>query len=84
MNMPSFVSGQYTSAPKPIAHKSTLTGCLLTSDDDYVLIVEDGETWQLHSDSAKFDGEIAHTVAVTGMVSHPVMRKMSEDTKAEI
>ena len=76
-------SGQLSSNPKPLAYQGPrmLTGCLRTSDDEYVLAVKDGVMWELSGDSSKFDEDIGHTVTITGIASHAVIRKTKKAEK---
>ena len=69
-------------------HKKTrtLTGCLQKGDDanEYKLTTAKGGTWEIKSDSVKFDDHVGHTVTITGIVSNAKAHAMKEDTKDEM
>ena len=48
----------------PMIHNSTgaVTGCLQERDDEYVLLADDGNIWELKDNSVKLDGQTGHTV----------------------
>jgi hypothetical protein len=50
-----FASAQENSTSKSTNHNSTraLTGCLQKGDDEYVLLADDGRTWELKGNSVK-------------------------------
>lgn len=81
-----FASAQENETAKSTIHKSTraLTGCLQKSDDEYVLLADDGGTWELTGNSVKLDGQIGHTVVITGVVSDSAMHPTKVNTKAEM
>lgn len=62
---------------KPMNHSKTVTGCLQKGDQpgEVTLTAADGKSWDLRSDSVKFDEHIGHQVAVTGTATR--------ETKAE-
>jgi hypothetical protein len=64
----------------------TLTGCLQRGEDakEYNLTAKDGATWEIKSDSVKFDNHIGHIVTVTGVVAHHKEHAMKEDAKTEM
>ena len=43
-----------------------------------------GSTWEIKSTTLKLSRHVGHTVAVTGLVSHPELHKMKEDAKDEM
>lgn len=63
-------SAQENSTTKPTIQGGTraLTGCLQKGDDEYVLLADDGGTWELKGNKVKLDGQIGHTVVITGVV----------------
>jgi hypothetical protein len=69
-------------------HKKTrtLTGCLQKGDDanEYKLTTAKGGTWEIKSDSVKFDDHVGHTVTITGIVSNVKAHAMKEDAKDEM
>jgi hypothetical protein len=77
-----FASAQENSTMKPTIHHSTraVTGCLQNGDDEYVLLADDGDIWELKSNSVKLDGQIGHTVIVSGVVSDPAMHSTTVNT----
>jgi hypothetical protein len=77
-----FASAQENSTTKPMIHYNTraVTGCLQKGDDEYVLLADDGGTWELKGNSVKLDGEIGHTVVITGIVSDPEMHATKGNT----
>jgi Protein of unknown function (DUF5818) len=81
-----FASAQENSTTKPTIHNSTraLTGCLQKGDDEYVLLADDGGIWELKGNSVKLDGQIGHTVVITGVVSDPAVHGTKVDTKREM
>ena len=81
-----FASAQENATTKPTIHNSTraLTGCLQKGDDEYVLLADDGGTWELTGNSVKLDGQIGHTVTITGIVSDSAMHPTKVNTKGEM
>ena len=79
-------SAQENSTTKPTIHNGTraLIGCLQRGDDEYVLLADDGRTWELKGNSVKLDEHIGHTVIVTGVVSDPATHATKGNTKGEI
>jgi hypothetical protein len=62
----------------------TLTGCLAKGDsaDEFLLIANDGSTWEIHRNSAvNLDDHVRQTVTVTGAVSNKTMHNLKEDAK---
>ena len=86
MGLVGFASAQENSTTKPTTHNSTraLTGCLQEGDDEYVLLADDGGTWELKGNSVKLDGQIGHTVIITGVVSDLAMHGTKVNTKGEM
>jgi hypothetical protein len=64
----------------------TLTGCLQKGDGmhNYALTEQDGSKWEIRSATLNLSPHVGHTVTVTGLVSHPGLRKMKEGAKDEI
>ena len=60
---------------KPAISKSTrtITGCLTTGDDEFVLTADGGGIWQLQGNIVKLDGYIGNTVTITGVVFSPAV-----------
>ena len=81
-----FASAQDSPTTKPTIHNRmrTLTGCLQKADDEYVLTADGGRTWELKSNSVKLDGQIGHTVTITGVVSDPAVHGTTVNTKGEM
>lgn len=79
-------SAQENSTTKPTIHNNTrvLTGCLQKADDEYVLLADDSVTWELTGNSVKLDGQIGHTVTITGIVSDSAMHPTKVKTKGEM
>ncbi len=71
MSFSGVASAQENSATKPTIHDSmrALTGCLQKGDDEYVLLADDGGIWELKGNSVNLDGQIGHTVVITGVTS---------------
>jgi hypothetical protein len=86
MGSTGLASAQDIATTKPTIHNSThtLTGCLQKSDDEYVLASDDGVIWELTGISAKLDGQIGHTVAITGVVSNPAAHGTKVNMKGEM
>jgi hypothetical protein len=81
-----FASAQDSATTKPTIHNSThtLTGCLQKGDDEYVLASDDGSIWELTGNSVKLDGQIGHTVTITGVVFDPAVHGTKVNMKGEI
>ena len=64
----------------------TLTGCLSRAEGDheYKLIIKNGSTWELHSDTVKFSLYVGYIVTVTGKVRNADMHGAKEDVKDEM
>ena len=79
-------SAQDIATMKPTTHNSrhTLTGCLQNSDDEYLLTPDDGVIWELRGNSVKLDGQIGHTVAITGIVSDPAVHGTKVNMKGKM
>jgi hypothetical protein len=75
---------QENSTTKPTIHNNTraVIGCLQKSDDEYVLLADDGRTWELTGKTVKLDGQIGHTVIIGGVVSDPVIHVTKVNTKS--
>jgi hypothetical protein len=63
-------SAQEGITTKPILGNQTrtITGCLTTSDDEFVLTADGGGIWQLRGNSVKLDGYAGNTVTITGVI----------------
>jgi Protein of unknown function (DUF5818) len=81
-----FAWAQDSATTKPTIHNSTrtLTGCLQKGDDEYVLASDGGRIWELTGNSVKLDGQIGHTVTVTGVVSDPAVHGTKVNMKGEM
>jgi hypothetical protein len=81
-----FASAQENSTTRPTIHNSTrtLTGCLQKGDDEFVLLADDGNIWELKGNSVRLDGQTGHTVTVTGVVSDPAVHATKVSTKGEM
>jgi hypothetical protein len=81
-----FASAQESSTTKQTTHNSTraLTGCLQMGDDEYVLLADDGGIWELQGNRVKLDGQIGHTVTITGVVLDPAMHAAKGNTRGEM
>lgn len=86
MGLMGSASAQDSPTTKPTIHNSTrtLTGCLQKGDDEYMLTADDGGTWELKGNSVNLDGQIGHTVTITGAVSDPAMHGTKVNTKGEM
>lgn len=81
-----FASAQDSPTTKPTIHNSTrtLTGCLQSGDDEYVLASDDGGIWELTGNSVKLDGQVGHTVTIAGVVSDPAAHGKKVNMKGEM
>jgi hypothetical protein len=63
----------------------TLTGCLQRGEggDEYMLMGQDGSTWEMRSDAVDLASHVGQSVTITGAVPHPDMHGMKEDTRKE-
>lgn len=61
----------------------TETGCLQKTShaDQFLLVANDGSSWNLKSDSVSLGEHVGHTITVTGAVSNSTAHNMKEDTK---
>jgi hypothetical protein len=64
----------------------TITGCLSKGDNsassnEYLLTANDGNTWEVRSDSVALSKHVGHEVTATGTVENNTMHNMKEDTK---
>jgi hypothetical protein len=72
---------------KPKSKYRTMTGCLSKPEggDEYFLIAENGNTWEIHSrkSTVSLSNHIGQTVRVKGVVEHAKLHNLKEDTKDE-
>jgi len=69
MGLMGSASAQDGVTTKPaISNTRTITGCLTTGDDEFVLTADDGGIWQLQGNSVRLDGYKGNMVTVTGIV----------------
>lgn len=61
----------------------TITGCLqkTSHDNQYLLLANDGSSWNVKSDTVSLGDHVGHTVTVTGAVANSTAHNMKEDTK---
>lgn len=61
----------------------TVTGCLqkTSNANQYLLIADDGSSWNVRSDTVSLADHVGHEVTATGVVSHSTAHNMKEDTK---
>lgn len=60
----------------------TVTGCLQKNHgNEFLLIGNDGSTWEVRSDTVSLAEHVGHTVSATGVVSNSTAHNMKEDTK---
>lgn len=61
----------------------TVTGCLQKTDhaNEFLLIGNDGSSWEVRSNAVSLADHVGHTVSATGVVSNSTAHNMKEDTK---
>jgi hypothetical protein len=61
----------------------TVTGCVQKTDqpNEFLLIGNDGSSWEVRSDTVSLADHVGHTVTATGVVSNSTAHNMKEDTK---
>jgi hypothetical protein len=61
----------------------TVTGCLQKTDHakEFLLIGNDGSSWEVRSNAVSLADHVGHTVNATGVVSNSTAHNMKEDTK---
>ena len=75
-----------TSSGKSKSRDRTITGCLQTrgsGPDKFVLMGNDGSTWDVKSDSVVLADHVGHTITATGTVSNVTMHNAKEKAKDE-
>jgi hypothetical protein len=75
-----------TSSGKSKSKDRTITGCLQTNGsgpDKFVLMGNDGSTWDLKSDSVVLADHVGHTITARGTVSNVTMHNAKEQAKDE-
>jgi hypothetical protein len=75
-----------TSSGKSKSKDRTITGCLQTNgsgSDKFILIGNDGSTWDVKSDSVVLADHVGHTITATGTVSNVTMHNAKEKAKDE-
>jgi hypothetical protein len=73
-----------TSSGKSKSRDRTITGCLQThgsGPDDFVLMGDDGSTWDVKSDSVVLADHVGHTITATGTVSNVTMHNAKKKPK---
>lgn len=61
----------------------TVTGCLQKTShaNEFLLLGNDGSSWEVKSDAVTLADHVGHEVSATGVVSHATAHNMKEDTK---
>lgn len=61
----------------------TISGCLHKTDEakEFMLVGNDGSTWEVRSDTVSLADHVGHEVSATGVVSNSTAHNMKEDTK---
>lgn len=61
----------------------TVTGCLQKTSHakEFLLLANDGSSWDVRSDTVSLADHVGHEVTATGTVSNSTMHNMKEDTK---
>lgn len=64
----------------------TITGCLSKGDNsassnEYLLMANDGSTWEVRSDTVSLADHVGHQVSATGVVSNATAHNLKEDAK---
>lgn len=61
----------------------SVTGCLqkTSHNNEYLLVANDGSSWNVESDTVTLGDHVGHTVTVTGAVANSTAHNMKEDTK---
>jgi hypothetical protein len=62
----------------------SVTGCLQQSEHggkEFLLVGNDGSTWEVRSDTVTLADHVGHEVTATGVVSNATAHNMKEDTK---
>lgn len=61
----------------------TVTGCLQKTDhaNEFLLIADDGSSWNVKSKTVSLAEHVGHTVTATGAVSNKTAHNLKEDTK---
>lgn len=77
---------QGNSDTKSKSNTRTITGCLSKEHEsgnskEYLLISNDGSTWEVRSDSVSLADHVGHTVSVTGVVRASTAHNLKEDAK---
>jgi hypothetical protein len=73
-----------TSSGKAKSKDRTITGCLQThgsGPDKFVLMGNDGSTWDVKSDSVVLADHVGHTISATGTVSSVTMQNAKKKPK---
>lgn len=71
------------SSDKGKSDTRTVTGCLQKTSHQgkFLLLANDGSSWNVHSDTVSLADHVGHTVSATGAVSNATAHNMKEDTK---
>jgi Protein of unknown function (DUF5818) len=56
-------------------------GCLSKEGDEYKLMADNGDTWELKGDTVNLADHVGHMVSVTGTVDHAKMHEAKEKAK---
>lgn len=61
----------------------SVTGCLQKTSEanEFLLLGNDGSSWEVKSDAVTLADHVGHQVTATGVVSHAKAHDMKEDTK---
>jgi hypothetical protein len=72
-----------TDQAKPKSDIRTVTGCLSKGDsaDEFMLVGNDGGTWEVRSSEVPLAGHVGHTITATGVVSNAKLHNLKEDAK---
>jgi hypothetical protein len=71
------------SSDKGKSDTRTVTGCLqkTSHQNRFLLVANDGSSWNVHSDKVSLADHVGHTVTATGTVANATAHNMKEDTK---
>ena len=61
----------------------SVTGCLQKTDhaNEFLLLANDGSSWNVRSSTVSLAEHVGHTVTATGTVSHKTAHNLKEDSK---
>jgi hypothetical protein len=71
------------SSDKGKSDTRTVTGCLqkTSHNNRFLLLANDGSSWNVHSDTVSLGDHVGHTITATGAVSNSTAHNLKEDTK---